>query len=267
MIKKGRIMKIVLIIFFIGYIIYLYLPILVMMVLSFQGPEGGLIFPMKGVSLHWYKTLIQGTAGVNFGAAITRSLILGLLTTVVTVIFVTMLAIAFRRTFRGETLVFYFILSALVTPGILISLGVSIFWNILGLDPSWLTTGLGVHVMWALPFGFLVMLAVFNRFDASVEEAARDLGATAPRTFLEITLPLIGPGLLGAALFAFTMSWNEFDRTFLVAGRSTLPLAINNLLSVRTSPALYALGTITTLLVFFLVGIYLVTYLLRGWRR
>lgn len=261
--KRERILKVFLTLFFIGYILYLYLPILIMMILSFQGPEGSLTFPMKGVSFHWYQALFQGTQGVNFGESIIRSLLLGLLTTAIAVIFATMLAMAFRRSFKGETAVFYLVLSALVAPGLLISLGLSLLWRISGLVPSWLTTGLGVHVMWALPFAFLVMIAVFNRFDKSVEDAARDLGASNWTTFKAVTLPLIGPGVLGAALFAFTLSWNEFDRTLLVADQHTLPLAIYNLLNVRITPALYAIGTITTVLVFLLIGTYLGVYLLR----
>ena len=68
------------------------------------------------------------------------------------------------------------------------------------------------------PFGFLVMLTVFNRYDARAEEAARDLGASAIRTFREVTLPIVWVGVFGAALFGFTLAWNEFERTYLVTG-------------------------------------------------
>ena len=106
---------------------------------------------------------------------------------------------------------------------------------------------LGVHVVWAMPFGFLVMLAIFNRYDIAVEEAARDLGASALQTFTRVTLPIIWGGVFGAALFGFTLSWNEFERTLLISPTPTLPLEIyGELISATLQPDLYALGVITT---------------------
>jgi putative spermidine/putrescine transport system permease protein len=92
-----------------------------------------------------------------------------------------------------------------------------------------------------------VMLAIFNRYDISVEEAARDLGASALQTFTRVTLPIIWGGVFGAALFGFTLSWNEFERTLLVSPTNTLPLEIfGGLISATLQPNLYALGVITT---------------------
>ena len=80
--------------------------------------------------------------------------------------------------------------------------------------------------MWGIPFGFLVMLAVWNRYDEHIEEAARDLGANLATTFREVTLPLVWTGIFGAALFGFTLTWNDFDRTVLLVLDNTLPLQI-----------------------------------------
>ena len=83
-------------------------------------------------------------------------------------------------------------------------------------------------MVWTLPFGFLVMMAVFNRFDSRLEEAARDMGADEWTVFKEITLPLITPGIVAAGLFGFTLSYDEFARTTLLSGgQNTLPLDIN----------------------------------------
>ena len=87
--------------------------------------------------------------------------------------------------------------------------------------------------VWALPFGFLVMVAVWNRYDRRVEEAARDLGATRFTTFREVTLPLIWTGIFGAFLFGFTLSWNEYDRTALALGSGKTTLAAPDLLADR----------------------------------
>jgi putative spermidine/putrescine transport system permease protein len=91
------------------------------------------------------------------------------------------------------------------------------------------------------------MLAIFNRYDIAVEEAARDLGASTLHTFTRVTLPIIWGGVFGAALFGFTLSWNEFERTLLVSPTNTLPLEIyGELVSSVLQPNLYALGVITT---------------------
>ena len=100
-----------------------------------------------------------------------------------------------------------------------------------------------------LPFGFLVMMAVFNRFDSRLEEAARDMGADEWTVFKEVTLPLITPGIVaGAGLLGFTLSYDEFARTTLLSGgQNTLPLDINASLTQRVQPTLFALGTASTL--------------------
>ena len=96
------------------------------------------------------------------------------------------------------------------------------------------------------------MLAVWNRYDEHIEEAARDLGADQKRTFWEVTLPLIWTGVFGCFLFGFTLTWNDYDRTLLLIGgieTQTLPLQIAALtFTAAIRPDLYALGTLTTLI-------------------
>ena len=114
---------------------------------------------------------------------------------------------------------------------------------------------------WGIPFGFLVMLAVWNRYDASVEEAARDLGAGRGRTFREVTLPLVWTGIFGCFLFGFTLTWNDYDRSVLFQTRATdsLPLEIGGItFTSAVRPDLYALGTATTLFSLLVVGLVLV---------
>ena len=103
------------------------------------------------------------------------------------------------------------------------------------------------------------MVAVWNRYDSTVEEASRDLGASGFRTFREVTLPLVWTGLLGAFLFGFTLAWNEYDRTaLLAAGDNTLPLEIFALtVGSVIRPDLYALGTATTAVSLIAVGLFL----------
>ncbi|WP_446430591.1 ABC transporter permease [Roseospira marina] len=106
-----------------------------------------------------------------------------------------------------------------------------------------------------MPFGLLIMFAVFNRFSHSYEEAARDLGATPWQTVRHVVLPIIAPSLIGVAMFGFTLSYDEFARTLMTAGvHNTLPLEIYGMTTNVTTPVLYALGTVTTLFSFTIIG-------------
>ena len=230
------------------FLLFLYGPILVMAVLSLQGPSGGPTFPAKGlVSGYWYNYLGGPNAAAIRSAAGT-SLLLAVIVGLVGSTLSLSLIMAYRRMGRRTgTALLYLVLLSLMTPGILLSLGMSLWWKLLGVNLALYPAGLGVQVVWALPFGFLVMLAIFNRYDVAVEEAARDLGASALRTFTRVTLPIIWGGVFGAALFGFTLSWNEFERTLLVSPTNTLPLEIyGELVSSVLQPNLYALGVITT---------------------
>ena len=112
------------------------------------------------------------------------------------------------------------------------------------------------------------MFAVFNRFDKSYEEAARDQGATAWQTFAHVVLPIIAPSLIGVALFGFTLSYDEFARTLLTAGSyNTLPLEIFGMTTNVTTPVVYALGTLTTIFSFLIIGSCIAVVMLAQRRR
>jgi putative spermidine/putrescine transport system permease protein len=233
--------------FFLGFVLFLYGPLSAIIILSFQGPSGGLTFPMNGVSLHWFTALFAQQRVGDFWGAFQRSLMLGLMVMVLTVLLSLLAGLAFRKRFLGSTMIFYLAVASLIVPSILISLGIGLMFNILGWEPAWYSSALGAHLTWTLPFGLLIMFAVFNRFDKSYEEAARDLGASGWQTIVSVVLPIIIPSLIGIALFGFTLSYDEFGRTLLTAGvYNSLPLEIYGMTTNITSPALYALGTLTT---------------------
>ena len=140
--------------------------------------------------------------------------------------------LAFRRRFMGAAFVFYLTVASLIVPSILITLGIGLLFDQLGFEATWYTSGLGAHLTWTLPFGLLIMFAVFNRFDPAYEEAARDLGATPWQVLRHVLLPFVGPSLIGVGLFGFTLSFDEFARTLMTAGvHNTLPLEMS-LLSI-----------------------------------
>jgi putative spermidine/putrescine transport system permease protein len=248
-------------IYYVIFLIFVYGPMFAMFTLSFQGPRGGVTFPMRGLSFYWWERLAGPSAVGDIKASLVRSLILAIIVMVVTALLSTMLAMAFRKRFFGSGVLFYAIMAGLMVPGTLLSLGLATLLRQLSIPPNWWSSGLAVHVVWTLPFGFLVMMAVFNRFDGRLEEAARDMGADEWTVFREVTLPLILPGIVAAGLFGFTLSYDEFARTTLLSGaQNTLPLDINAAMTQRVQPTIFALGTASTLFSLAMIALFIVLY-------
>jgi len=247
---------------FTAYVLFLYGPMFAIFTLSFQGPDGGLTFPMNGFSFHWFFKLFEGTGIVDLGAAFKRSLQLGLTVMVLTVVLSVSAGMAFRRAFKGSAILFYTAIASLIVPSIITSLGIALEFRLMddtihnntgAWGESWttgmglFTSGLGAHLTWTLPFGLLIMFAIFNRFDATLEEAARDLGASPWQTFRYVVLPIILPSVVGIGLFGFTLSWDELARSSQAIGPvNTLPLELQGLTTTVTKPDIYALGTLTS---------------------
>ncbi len=261
------------------FVLFLYGPVITIFVLSFQGPEGGLTFPMRGWSTHWYGELWKGLGVVDIGAALRRSLMLGLVVMVLTVLLSLLAGLAFRKKLTGGNLLFYVTVASLIMPSIIVSLGIGLQFRLLDGLFKWVlealgattalesyttvlgmfTSGLGAHLTWTLPFGLLIMFAVFNRFNPAYEEAARDQGATPWQTFAHVVLPLIGPSVVGIGMFGFTLSWDEIARSSQAIGDlNTLPLELQGLTTTVTTPAIYALGTVTTLVSLLVITLALV---------
>lgn len=261
--------------FFALFVIFMYGPMLVIVVLSFQGPEGGLTFPMRGLSLHWFYKLADGLGVVDIGAALKRSLGLGFAVMAFTVVLSVLAGLAFRKKLAGGNALFYVVVASLIMPSIIVSLGIGLEFRLLdtgvkkllellgmtdalenyGSALGLFTSALGAHLTWTLPFGLLIMFAVFNRFNPAYEEAARDLGATPWQSFRYVVLPLIAPSIVGIGMFGFTLSWDEIARTSQAIGDvNTLPLELQGLTTTVTTPSIYALGTVTTVVSFVVLG-------------
>ncbi len=245
------------------FIGFLYAPFVVLGILSFQsGPEGGPQFPIIEWSTYWYRHIFGLTppsrvAPLPIGEALVRSMTLAFATMVTSTVLGTMTAQAFRRRFKGSGFVFYLVVLGMIVPGVLVGLGIALVANTLGIPRAWWGTAFVAHVLYTFPFAFLVMLAIFNRFDKTVEEAAWSLGVPPMRTFRKVTFPLIFPGVLSSMLFAFTLSYDEFPRTLFAAGADlTLPLAIYGTFAVEIHPNIFAFGVLTTLFSFSLLAVY-----------
>jgi putative spermidine/putrescine transport system permease protein len=259
-------------VYFVIFLIFLYAPLALMGVLSFQGFYGAITFPFRGpFSFIWWQSLfdssIPGSHATDIRAAIEQSLEVSLAAGAIVALLAFTLSVAFRKRFRGDGIAFYVIMLALMTPGFLLGLGAQLFWKFMNVPTTLWHAALGTNAVWGIPFGFLVMLAVWNRYDEHIEEAARDLGANQFTTFREVTLPLVWTGIFGCFLFGFTLTWNDYDRTILLIGGSehqTLPLQIAGLtLTTAIRPDLYALGTATTLFTLLIIAVVLVIAMIR----
>ncbi len=259
-------------VFFAAFALFLYGPMIVIFILSFQGPSGGLTFPMNGASLHWFERLWQGNGIVDIAGAFKRSLQLGIVVMILTVALSLSAGLAFRKRFFGAGALFFVAVASLIVPSIVTSLGIALEFRVLddflkNHGPAWIaddltttmglfTSGLGAHLTWTLPFGLLVMFAIFNRFDARYEEAARDLGATPWQTLRHVILPIILPSVIGVGLFGFTLSWDEIARSSQAMGEhNTLPMELQALTTTVTTPDIYALGTATTGVSFVVIAV------------
>jgi len=152
-----------------------------------------------------------------------------------------------------------------VIPGLTIGVALLLLFHALGVRPGLLTTTLVAHVGFTLPYVFVLISTRLHRFDESLEEAAMDLGADEITTFWQVTFPLIRPGIVGSALFAFTLSFDEFIRTlFTIGNDNTLPIQIWSTLGSMVSPELNAIATLIVAASFALV---IVGELLRGRER
>lgn len=260
---ESRVLKPILAVYVALFVLFLYGPFFILAILSFQqGPEGGPQFPIVEWSTYWYRHIFGLTeasrvAPLPVGQAMTRSLILAFMTMVTSTVLGVMSAQAFRKKFKGSDIVFYLIVLGMITPGLLTGLGVALVSkNVFSVDRHWWSTAFVSHVVYTFPFAFLVMLAILNRFDASVEEASWSLGVSPMRTFRKVTFPLIFPGVLSSMLFAFTLSYDEFSRTLLSSNEQTLPLAIYGTFAVEIHPNIFAFGVLTTLFSFSLLTVY-----------
>jgi putative spermidine/putrescine transport system permease protein len=272
---------------FVLFVLFLYGPMITIFILSFQGPDGGMTFPLQGGSLHWFYKLAEGLGVVDIAAALKRSLMLGLVVMSLTMFMSVLAGLAFRKKLKGGNALFYITVASLIMPSIIVSLGIGLQFRLIdsglksffeawgmtssledfGTSLGLFTSAMGAHLTWTLPFGLLIMFAVFNRFNPAYEEAAEDLGATPWQTFKHVVFPLIAPSVVGVGMFGFTLSWDEIARTSQAIGDvNTLPLELQGLTTTVTNPAIYALGTITTLVSFVVIGVALGTasWLRRG---
>lgn len=221
--------------------LFLYAPLLVLIVFSFTPAEYS--FRWEGLTLRWYREVWHSQ---HVQEALLVSLMVSIPAVLLATLLGTMTALALSRTtFRGKLLLHGLLYIPLIMPSLVMGLASLLFFVALQLSLSLLTIFL-THVAFCLPLTTLVILARIQRIDPRLEEAAMDLGADEWNTLWRVTLPLLRPGIIAAALLAFPWSFNDFVITFFVAGvgSSTLPLRIYSMIRLGVSPMVNALGTL-----------------------
>ncbi len=221
--------------------LFLFAPILVVLLTSFN-PTGRATIP-HGLTTAWYSSLSKDTQLID---ALWTSIKIGVSTALIASVLGLMAAYGLSRSrFPGRGAIQGLFYLPMLIPGVVSGVSLLIWFNRIGLPTGFLTI-LIAHVVFALPFTLTIILTSFAGFDTRLEEAAQDLGATPWRTFWRITFPLVSPGVIGGALIAFTLSFDEFVLTFFVAGGGvqTLPLVIYNRIRYLLSPEINAIATI-----------------------
>lgn len=224
---------------------FLYLPIAVLLVLSFNDSQV-IGFPLKGFTLGWYE---QVFGDAKFFQALAKSFGVGLVASLISTALALMVALGLRKQFVGRQFVIPTMLLPIIIPGIVSGAVLFVFFGISGVPYGLWTGALVAHVTWVLPFAFLTLYPRLVAFDQALEEAAMDLGANAWVVFRRIVFPLIRPAVIATVLFSFTLSFDEFVRTlFVIGAERTTPVYLWVLIVEQTAPFLPAAGVIIMLI-------------------
>lgn len=220
---------------------FLYLPILVLVAFSFNKSKLNATF--TGFTLDWYKRLINNTQILE---ALKNSLIIAFVSTFFAVIIGTLAAIGmYRYKFKGKKAIEGLLYIPVVIPEIVMGISMLAFFSSLNL-PAGLITLILAHITFCISYVIIVVRARLDGFDAALEEAAQDLGATPWQTLTKVTLPVISPGIISGALLAFTLSLDDVIISFFAAGpdSNTLPLKIFSMVKFGVTPEINALSTV-----------------------
>ncbi len=254
---------------------FLYLPILILIVFSFNAAtvlEGGRVLAAtvwKGFTLHWYEVLVHDARIID---AVKNTLVVAIISTLLSTVMGTMAALVMeRQEFLGKLTFDSILYLPIIIPDVVMALSLILFFVLIQMPhaiaslsssvssitflPSglvgWLARTINVtpiiiaHVAFNISFVAIVVRARVADFDITLEEAAKDLGANEWQTFRRITLPLIMPGILGGALLAFTLSIDDFVITFFVSGpgSTTLPVRVFSMIRIGVTPEVNAISS------------------------
>jgi spermidine/putrescine transport system permease protein len=202
-------------------VVFLYAPIVILLIFSFNDSELP-TFPLSGFTLRWYHQFLTNP---DLQAALRTSAIVAALSSIGAVLLGVLASIAIaRRRFKGKAAISAALLSPLVIPYVVFGISLLLFFHAAGIQRSLMTIVIG-HIVITVPYTILVLVPRLDQIDVSLEEAAYDLGAGRLRTFRSIVLPLILPAIVAAFLIAFTTSYDEYAvASFVVGNQPTFPI-------------------------------------------
>jgi spermidine/putrescine transport system permease protein len=233
-----------LLIYSIGVVIYLFFPLFIIALFSFN-TSPSISFPIRGFSFVWYKAVFENPI---FISSLKNSLVVASITTLICVSTGVLAALVITRySFRLKNVVRGLFLLPLSLPGLFI--GISLLSYYISLDMK-LTLGTVIigHLIYTLPYFFLVASTRLERFDRLLEEAAQDLGCTPWETFWKVNFPIIAPSIIGAATIVFALSFDEFVITFFIIGtQNTLPMMVWSMMRRSIDPRVNAISVILIL--------------------
>ena len=245
--------------YYFSIIAFLYLPIVILFLFSIN-TNTTFSFPLKGLTLDWYQKLFQADAVLR---AARNSLIVASGSSFAATLLGTMVSILMMRyQFRGKTLLLGLAALPLIVPYVVLGVALLLLFSVLHVDRSLLTVGIA-HTVVALPYTLLIIASRLAGFDASIEEAAMDLGADYPTTLRRVVLPLILPAIVSAWLTAFTVSFDEFALALFLAGtQPTFPVYLfSQLRFANRLPIMIALA------VLLMIGTLMLVFLAERFRR
>jgi len=219
-----------------------YLPIAMVVLTSFTDSKVARL-PISGFTLEWYTGLIENRRMMD---AFLTSLEVAIPATVLSTVFGLCAALAIvRHSFVGRSAFILLVALPMLAPGVILGIAILLVFRTTGLPTGYLAILAG-HTVLGFPYATFIIISSLVRFDRNTEDAARSLGASEAAVFLRITLPGILPGVLGAALFAFTISIGEFVVTFFLTnpGTTTLPIRIFSIVKTGVTPEINALSTL-----------------------
>jgi len=219
--------------------VFLYLPIVVVVILSFNDSSN--LFVWRGFTLDWYGELFRDQAILE---GLVNTLIVATGSTAIATVLGTLLAVGIQRYTKGG-LVRAFALTPALLPDLLLGIGILSVFSLLGFSLG-LYSVLLSHAAFSIAFVTAIVLARLAHLDPSLEEASRDLGAGPVRTFARVTLPQLAPGIVAGALLSFTLSIDEFVIAFFTAAPTTptLPIVIYSMVRFGVTPEINALATV-----------------------
>ncbi len=240
-------------------LLFLIVPVLVIVPLSFNSGSF-LVYPLQGFSMRWYEALFSSA---DWMRSLKNSMLIAPAATFLAVVLGTLAAVGLTRAeFRGKALLMTILISPMVVPVVIIGVASYLFFAPLGMGNSYLSLIL-VHAVLGVPFVIITVSATLQGFNYNLVRAAASLGASPLTTLFRVTLPLIAPGVISGALFAFATSFDEVVVTLFLAGpeQITLPRQMFSGIRENLSPTIAAAAT---LLIGFSIALLLTLEWLRG---